>query len=289
VFQWNDWWERDPLSYLGPFLEVIRSVETSGPITGMALSTVHRLLSQGFVDKAAPSASAAMHAIADAVAHCRFEETDHDSDEVVLARILQVPPVRPPHVLCTPPPHLHPPAETLTAAAGCVQALLACLRCAAGDLLSDDAVCSIVQACFRIGHHTGKEGELLQQLVRQTMHEMVRHVFGRLLAMAPLGADAVLLPRSPKPSAAVGDGVVEEGAAAAEAEAEAEAEPGGPPYGLPCVLEVFQFLISLVSVEDAGSEDLCVFGLTLINSALEEGGAGFTAHPQVRLLVDSSQ
>jgi brefeldin A-resistance guanine nucleotide exchange factor 1 len=90
VFQWNDWWERDPLSYLGPFLEVIRSVETSGPITGMALSTVHRLLSQGFVDKAAPSASAAMHSIADAVAHCRFEETDHDSDEVVLAKILQV-------------------------------------------------------------------------------------------------------------------------------------------------------------------------------------------------------
>ena len=55
----------------------------------------------------------------------------------------------------------------------------------------------------------------------------------------------------------------------------------GPCYGLPCVLEVFQFLISLVSVEDAGSEDLCVFGLTLINSALEEGGAGFTSHPQV--------
>ena len=47
------------------------------------------------------------------MAHCRFEETDHDSDEVVLAKILQ--------------------------------ALLACLRCPAGYLLSDDDVCSIVQ------------------------------------------------------------------------------------------------------------------------------------------------
>lgn len=60
----------------------------------------------------------------------------------------------------------------------------------------------------------------------------------------------------------------------------AEAELGAP-YGLPCVLEVFQFLVSLVSVEDAGSEDLCVFGLTLINSALEEGGMGFVKHPAV--------
>ena len=87
---------------------------------------------------------------------------------------------------------------------GISQALLACLRCPAGNLLSDDDVCSIVQACFRIGHHTGKEGELLQQLVRHTMHEMVRHIFGRLLDMPQLGADAVLLPRSPKPAAGAG-------------------------------------------------------------------------------------
>lgn len=60
-----------------------------------------------------PFAAGAMHCVADAVAHCRFEETDHDSDEVVLAKILQ--------------------------------ALLACLRCPAGALLSDDDVCSMVQ------------------------------------------------------------------------------------------------------------------------------------------------
>mmetsp|Transcript_37601 Transcript_37601/g.72072 ORF Transcript_37601/g.72072 Transcript_37601/m.72072 type:complete len:1470 (+) Transcript_37601:478-4887(+) len=285
VFVWRDWATRDPVSYLAPFLEVIRSVETSGPITGMALSTVHRVLSQGFVSVSSPFAAGAMHCVADAVAHCRFEETDHDSDEVVLAKILQ--------------------------------ALLACLRCPAGALLSDDDVCSMVQACFRIGHHTGKEGELLQQLVRQTMHEMVRHVFGRLSSLPELN-DSALATLTPHPHPSVGmplspskplsasnpedDGVnadtdelpmegntpgepsvvvmVPASSEKAKAVEAAEAELGAP-YGLPCVLEVFQFLVSLVSVEDAGSEDLCVFGLTLINSALEEGGMGFVKHPAV--------
>ena len=34
----------EPLTYLEPFLEVIRSPETSGPITGVALTSVRRLL-----------------------------------------------------------------------------------------------------------------------------------------------------------------------------------------------------------------------------------------------------
>lgn len=34
----------DPLTYVEPFLDVIRSDETSGPITGVALSSVHKFL-----------------------------------------------------------------------------------------------------------------------------------------------------------------------------------------------------------------------------------------------------
>ena len=39
-----DWASVEPLTYLDPFLEVIRSPETSGPITGVALTSVRRLL-----------------------------------------------------------------------------------------------------------------------------------------------------------------------------------------------------------------------------------------------------
>ena len=34
LFTWRDWDQVAPLAYLAPFLQVIRSVETSGPITG---------------------------------------------------------------------------------------------------------------------------------------------------------------------------------------------------------------------------------------------------------------
>jgi hypothetical protein len=39
----------EPLAYLKPFLGVIRSEETSGPITGVALSSVNKFLSYGFI------------------------------------------------------------------------------------------------------------------------------------------------------------------------------------------------------------------------------------------------
>ncbi|KAK3256646.1 hypothetical protein CYMTET_34225, partial [Cymbomonas tetramitiformis] len=266
IFSWRQWTSRDPFTYLAPFLEVISSVETSGPITGMALSTVHRILSQSFFDSRAQGAAEAMHAIVDAVTHCRFEATDPDADEVVLARILQ--------------------------------ALLACLRCPAGSLLSDDDVCSIVQACFRIGHQSGKEGELLQQMARQTMEQMVRLIFHRLADMPQVPLD-MSLPPTPRSSFISNGGTVAENQTTPVESASnsvkdgtsaehAELEPVviGPPYGLPCVLEVFQFLVSLVGVDDSrDAEDLCVFALALINSALEEGAQSFAAHPQLLLLV----
>ncbi len=39
-----DWSAVDPMDYLTPFMEVIRSPETSGPITGVALTAVARFL-----------------------------------------------------------------------------------------------------------------------------------------------------------------------------------------------------------------------------------------------------
>lgn len=39
-----DWSRVDAMEYLGPFLDVVRSAETSGPITAMALSSINKLL-----------------------------------------------------------------------------------------------------------------------------------------------------------------------------------------------------------------------------------------------------
>lgn len=43
--------EIEPNAFLGPFLEVIRSEDTTGPITGLALTSVNKFLSYGLVGK----------------------------------------------------------------------------------------------------------------------------------------------------------------------------------------------------------------------------------------------
>jgi golgi-specific brefeldin A-resistance guanine nucleotide exchange factor 1 len=57
--------------YVDPFIEVIRSERTSGPITGVALSSMNKFLS-GFIRADSPNAPRAMVSIAEAVINCRY-------------------------------------------------------------------------------------------------------------------------------------------------------------------------------------------------------------------------
>ena len=43
--------EVDVIAILGPFLDVIRSEDTTGPITGYALSAVNKFLCYGLIGK----------------------------------------------------------------------------------------------------------------------------------------------------------------------------------------------------------------------------------------------
>jgi brefeldin A-resistance guanine nucleotide exchange factor 1 len=47
--------QMDTVIYVEPFLEVIRSEETSGPITGVALSSMHKFM-HGFIRMDSPNA-----------------------------------------------------------------------------------------------------------------------------------------------------------------------------------------------------------------------------------------
>lgn len=49
IFFLTDLSEIDVNTFLGPFLDVIRSEDTTGPITGVALSSVNKFLSYGLV------------------------------------------------------------------------------------------------------------------------------------------------------------------------------------------------------------------------------------------------
>lgn len=91
IFSWHQPWnEINPSLYLTPFLDVIRSDETGAPITSVALSAVYKILSLEVFDTKTAHISEAMHEMVEAVTSCRFEVTDPASEEVVLMKILQV-------------------------------------------------------------------------------------------------------------------------------------------------------------------------------------------------------
>ncbi|KAG7312476.1 hypothetical protein JYU34_001987 [Plutella xylostella] len=147
----------DPATYLSPFLEVIRSKETTGPVTSLALSAIHKFLSYGLIDPTHPSVPATVEDIADAVTHARFVGTDHSSDGVVLMKILQV--------------------------------LRTLMLSPEGTMLTDESVCEIMLSCFRICFET-RLTELLRRNAEQCLRDMTQLVFMRLPQFSAAAAPA---------------------------------------------------------------------------------------------------
>ncbi|XP_052616493.1 Golgi-specific brefeldin A-resistance guanine nucleotide exchange factor 1 isoform X2 [Peromyscus californicus insignis] len=139
--------EIEPNVFLRPFLEVIRSEDTTGPITGLALSSVNKFLSYTLIDPTHEGTAEGMENMADAVTHARFVGTDPASDEVVLMKILQV--------------------------------LRTLLLTPVGTHLTNESVCEIMQSCFRICFEM-RLSELLRKSAEHTLVDMVQLLFTRL-------------------------------------------------------------------------------------------------------------
>nr|XP_019949089.1 PREDICTED: Golgi-specific brefeldin A-resistance guanine nucleotide exchange factor 1 isoform X1 [Paralichthys olivaceus] len=137
----------EPNIFLRPFLEVVRSEDTTGPITGLALTSVNKFLSYGLIDANHEAAAEAIENMADAVTHARFVGTDPASDEVVLMKILQV--------------------------------LRTLLLTPVGAHLTNESVCEIMQSCFRICFEM-RLSDLLRKSAEHTLVDMVQLLFSRL-------------------------------------------------------------------------------------------------------------
>ncbi|KAK7387409.1 hypothetical protein VNO78_28196 [Psophocarpus tetragonolobus] len=306
IFSWqNQWHTINPALYLQPFLDVIQSDETGAPITGVALSSVYKILTLDVIDQHTVNVGDTMHLVVDAVTSCRFEVTDPGSEEVVLMKILQV--------------------------------LLACVKGKASVMLSNQHICTIVNTSFRIVHQAGSKGELLQRIARYTMHELVRSIFSHLqnidttesafingsatlkqetselnnehaLASRQLengrlnsthDAQPLSIGSATSTATDVTASLMDENTAIASSSNETdqyELQLMTEPYGVPCMVEIFHFLCSLLNVaEHMGvnprsntitfDEDVPLFALNLINSAIELGGSSFCRHPRLLSLI----
>jgi len=132
--------------FLVPFLDVIRSEDTSGPVTTLALSSLEKFILNDLVNESNGGTSAA-EAITDAVIHAHFVSTDSSSDELVLMKILQV---------------LH-------------RLFVSHM----GALLSNETVCELMQSCFRMCF-IDRANELLRKSAETALNDMVRLLFLRV-------------------------------------------------------------------------------------------------------------
>ncbi|XP_053679381.1 Golgi-specific brefeldin A-resistance guanine nucleotide exchange factor 1 [Anopheles nili] len=129
----------EPNVFLAPFLDVIRSEETTGPVTSLALSAVNKFLSYGLIDPTHSTLAATVENIADAVTHARFVGTDQTSDGVVLMKIIQV--------------------------------LRTLVLSPEGSALSDESMCDIILSCFRLCFEPR-----LNELVRRTAENALKDI-----------------------------------------------------------------------------------------------------------------
>ena len=193
-YGWRDWGAVAPVRYLAPFLHVIRSDETSGPITGLALQALVRfltwrqqgpswgggglLVSGAFYERAAltggpggkgPSLSGGSDAVG-------LFGPDTPGAAEAMRRLARA--VTRARFEAT------DPSSDEVVLLRILQVLQAGLSCPAGRLLSDDDAFSVCQTCLRVLRQR-KHSELLRRSAQAVVIEVVRSLFNRLGELEP--------------------------------------------------------------------------------------------------------
>ncbi|XAR53315.1 hypothetical protein NMG60_11021834 [Bertholletia excelsa] len=232
----QDWRTIDPSMYLSPFLDVIQSDDIPAAATSVALSSVHKILKLKFFDEKTPGAKEAMNAAVTAITSCRLERAAQATEDSVMMRILSL--------------------------------LAVLMRHPASVLLTDHAVCTIVNTCFQVVQQSASRGDLLQKSARFAMHDLIQTIFSRL------------------PEFEVNDWE----------NSESDTDDGSldSGYGIRSAVDIFHFLCSLLNVVEivdtdgmyqTPDEDVQFYALVLINSALELSGDSIANHPKLLRMI----
>ncbi|KAG8863760.1 GDP/GTP exchange factor for ARF [Tulasnella sp. 330] len=137
---------------LNPFLAIIRSPLSTGPITSTALASLLNFFVSGIINPTSPDVSSALVTMSNALAHCKFERSDSAGDEVVLLRIVNV--------------------------------IDECQASAVGEMLGDVEICEMLETVLTICCQM-RLSETLRRCAESAMYAMVRRVFARLDSLDP--------------------------------------------------------------------------------------------------------
>lgn len=263
-----------------PFIEVIRSPSTTGPITAMAITAVNKLFDYGIVSTKSVNLQHAVCQLSIAITHCRFDATDQADDDAVLLKILKL-------------------MDTLVGGAS-------------GDLLNDESMCEIFETCLSMACQL-RRSNVLRRSAENTILDITQKAFSKLKRLepeesipvgAPLAQEEVVvnapgvvdtIVREDNDAAgAVGEegekGEKDEGEKEASAETDAPAAPADAKtdaaptststFGIPAIREFYRVLTSILDPANHHqyTESTRVMSLQLINVVFEVSGKELTKH-----------
>lgn len=247
---------------LAPFLAIVRSPLSTGPIASAALSALHSFFACGLFSQGDPSVDVALAELSSAVSHCKFEASDSSGDEVVLLRILTV--------------------------------IEDCMCGSWGPQIGDIEVCEMLETvlatCVQM-----RLSEALRRSAELTMHQLVRTVFSKLHDLDPESEEKKLsnVPLSgtdqPPPPA---DQLSGEGATASQPvtpTAQAPPDVSGirkSGYGLPSIVELLRVLVNILDPHDRIHTDSTrLLALGVLNTSFEVSGSRLGDFPTLRAMI----
>nr|ODN87173.1 Sec7 domain-containing protein [Cryptococcus depauperatus CBS 7841] len=272
-----------------PFLALIRSPSTSGPITALALTSLHSILNLVFPLFLTPaprsfspstSLQLALAHITAALSQCRFPSSSPQQDELVLLRLLGVI-----EVLVAP---LAMPGPSSSDVIGTFL-----------DHMGDESVCELLEVALGMLARA-RLGEGVRGMAQSCVQSIVRCVFRRLRGLKQQDVDRLLTDakaHEDKVKAQVKNkGLQQPSAENEEREEKANARekvdeivdpetstPMFTPYGLPTILELLRVLIALLDPNDQTHTDsLRLSALAIMNTVLEMGGISLGVWPELR-------
>lgn len=141
----------DSVTYVLPFHNLIVSEQAGSSLTSAALSSLSKFALYGFFAPHYPRIKEAMSLIAKSISHCVFEETDWESDELILMKLLEL--------------------STL------------CYRCQASVLLSAESAWDVFSTCKSIHEHY-RASKILKNEAESALVHLTLNVFSRASHMA---------------------------------------------------------------------------------------------------------
>ncbi|KAH7731336.1 Sec7 domain containing protein [Aphelenchoides avenae] len=140
--------EMNPDSYLSPFLDVIKSDHTNGPVTARAMSAVEKFINYELITANNIKVCSAVESVAQAATQAKFTgSSDADKDECVLFNLLKL--------------------------------LRTLFQSSYGRFLSNESVCEIMQCGFRICFESSLSS-LIRKTAESTLSDITQLLFIRL-------------------------------------------------------------------------------------------------------------